>query len=98
MRRVVLLDAVLTNKQGLVGDRKVGGSLGCNDNEIVEFRLLSGGSTINSITTLDFGRANVGLFGDLLGEIQVRDLEGRGVPETWSVFKHHFLQAQNPYE
>ncbi|GAB0207738.1 hypothetical protein GRJ2_003239500 [Grus japonensis] len=31
MRRGMLLDLVLTNKEGLVGDVKVGGSLGCSD-------------------------------------------------------------------
>ena len=38
MRRGVLLDLVLTNKEGLVGDVKAGSSLGCSDHEIVEFR------------------------------------------------------------
>ncbi|GAB0180026.1 hypothetical protein GRJ2_000467900 [Grus japonensis] len=38
-RREVLLDLVLTNKEGLVEDVKVGGSLGCSDYEMVEFRI-----------------------------------------------------------
>ena len=37
------LDLVLTNKEGLVGHVKVGGSLGCSDHEMVEFRILCGG-------------------------------------------------------
>ncbi|GAB0209947.1 hypothetical protein GRJ2_003460400 [Grus japonensis] len=70
MRRGVLLDLVLTNKEGLVGDVKVGGSLGCSDHEMVEFRILRGRSrTIIKITTLDFRRAGFGLFKDLLGRI-----------------------------
>ncbi|PKU39926.1 zinc finger swim domain-containing protein 6- hypothetical protein [Limosa lapponica baueri] len=40
MRRGVLLDLGLTNKEGLIGDVKVGGSLGCSDHEVVEFRIL----------------------------------------------------------
>ena len=40
MRRGVLLDLVLTNKEGLVGDVKAGGSLDCSDHEVVEFRIL----------------------------------------------------------
>ena len=40
MRRGVLLDLVLTNKEGLVGNVKVGVSLGCSNHEIVEFRIL----------------------------------------------------------
>ncbi|GAB0209149.1 rapamycin-insensitive companion of mTOR-like [Grus japonensis] len=81
-RRGVLLDLVLTNKEGLVGDVKVGGSLGCSDHEMVEFRILRGRSrAISRITTLDFRRGNFGLFKDLLGRIPwVRALEGRGCP------------------
>lgn len=37
-KRVVLMDLVLINKEGLVGDVKVGGSLGCSDHEIAEIR------------------------------------------------------------
>ncbi|GAB0204161.1 protein NYNRIN-like [Grus japonensis] len=44
MRRGVLLDLVLTNKEGVVEDVKVGGSLGCGDHEMVEFRILRGRS------------------------------------------------------
>ncbi|GAB0190148.1 mitochondrial enolase superfamily member 1 [Grus japonensis] len=35
-----MLDLVLTNKEGLVGDVKLKGSLGCSDHEMVEFRIL----------------------------------------------------------
>ncbi|GAB0209615.1 hypothetical protein GRJ2_003427200 [Grus japonensis] len=96
-RRGMLLDLVLPNKEGLVGDVKVGGSLGCNDHEMVEFRILHGRSrAISRITTLDFRRANFGLFKDLLGRIPwVRALEGKGAQESWSIFKHHFLRAQD---
>jgi len=44
-RKGALLDLVLTNKKGLVENVKVGGRLGCSDNEMVEFRILRGGST-----------------------------------------------------
>jgi len=96
-RRGVLLDLVLTNKEGLVEDVKVGGSFGCSDHEMVEFRTLHGGSrAINRITTLDFRRAKFGLFKDLLRGIpSVRALEGRGVQESWSLFKYHFIHAQD---
>jgi len=48
------------------------------------------------ITTLDFRRANSGLFQHLLGGIpQVRALESRGLQESWSLFKHHFLHARD---
>ncbi|KFP90859.1 hypothetical protein N311_02457, partial [Apaloderma vittatum] len=48
------------------------------------------------IATLDFRRANFGLFKQLLGETPWdRELEGKGAQESWSVFKDHFFQAQN---
>jgi len=69
-RRGVLLDLVLTNRDSLVKDVKAGGSLGCSDHEMVEFRILRGGSrAVSRITALDFRRANFSLFKDLLGGI-----------------------------
>ncbi|GAB0205340.1 hypothetical protein GRJ2_002999600 [Grus japonensis] len=69
IRREVLLDLVLTKKEGLLEDVKAEGSLGCHDHEMVEFRILRGRSrAISGIRTLDFRRANFGLFKDLLGE------------------------------
>ena len=44
--------------------------------------------------TLDLRRADFALFKELLGGIPwARALEGRGVQECWSLFKHHFLHA-----
>jgi len=96
-RRVFLLDLVLMNKEGLVEDVKAGGRLGCSDHEKLSFRILRGRITsISRIKTLDFRRANFGLFKELLGGIPwVRALEGRGVQESWSLLKHHFLHAQD---
>jgi len=69
-RRGALLDLVLTNKEGLVEDVKAGDSLGCSDHEMVGFRILRGGSrAISRIKTLDFRRANFGLFKERLGGI-----------------------------
>jgi len=39
-RKGTLLDLVLTNKEGLVEDVKVGRRLSCSDHEMVEFRIL----------------------------------------------------------
>ena len=45
---------------------------------------------------MDFRRHNFGLFKKLLGGIPwARALEGRGVQEFWSLFKHQFLHAQD---
>jgi len=97
MRRGMLLNLVLTNKEGLVEDVKVGGSLGCSDDEMVEFRILPGGSrALSRITASDFRRANLGLLKDLLGGIPwVGALEGRAVEDSWSLFKHPFLHVQD---
>jgi len=62
---------------------KVGGRLNCSDHEMMEFRILRGGSrAISRIKTLDLRRGNFGLFKGLLGGIPwARALEGMGVQE-----------------
>ncbi|PKU31506.1 rna-directed dna polymerase from mobile element jockey-like [Limosa lapponica baueri] len=88
-RRDALLDLVLTNKEGLVEDVKVGGSLGCSDHEKMEFRIVGTMHKTSRTETLDFRRANFDLFKKLLGETSWdRALEGREAPESWSIFKH----------
>ncbi|KGL81631.1 hypothetical protein N309_14517, partial [Tinamus guttatus] len=48
------------------------------------------------VATQDFKRTNFDLFRELLGVIPWdRVLEGKGVQESWLLFKHHFLQAQD---
>ena len=78
--RGVLLDLVLTNKDGLVGNVKVEGSLGCSDHKMWEFKILRGGRRAKSRTAaLDFKRANFDLYRDLIGGmVWVRALEGMG--------------------
>lgn len=47
-----------TNKEGFVGDAKAEESLSCSDHEVVDFRILRGGSSANSkVTVLDFRKA-----------------------------------------
>ncbi|GAB0209530.1 mitochondrial enolase superfamily member 1 [Grus japonensis] len=91
-----MLDLVLTNKEGLVGDVKLKGSLGCSDHEMVEFSILRAARRAHSkLTTLDLRRADFGLLRDLLGRIPWdKALEGRGAQDSWLVFKGHLLQAQ----
>ncbi|GAB0202677.1 hypothetical protein GRJ2_002733300 [Grus japonensis] len=95
-RRGAMLDLILTNKEGLVGDVKLKGSLGCSDHEMVEFKILRAARRVHSkLTTLDFRRADFGLFRDLLARIPWdKALEGRGAQDSWLVFKGHLLQAQ----
>jgi len=70
MRRGVLLDLVLTNKEGLPGNMKAGGTVGCSDHETMESRILCGGNkVISRIAALNFRRAKFDLFKDILGDI-----------------------------
>ncbi|GAB0205350.1 hypothetical protein GRJ2_003000600 [Grus japonensis] len=70
MRRGAMLELVLTNKEGLVGDVKLKGSLGCSDQEMVEFKILRAVRRAHSkLTTLDCRRADFGLFRGLLGGV-----------------------------
>ncbi|GAB0189153.1 mitochondrial enolase superfamily member 1 [Grus japonensis] len=96
MRRGAMLDIVLTSKEGLVGDVNLKGSLGCSDHEMVEFRILRAARRAHSkLTTLDFRRADFGLFRDLLGRIPGdKALGRRGAQDSWLIFKGHLLQAQ----
>ncbi|PKU30860.1 dtw domain-containing protein 2 [Limosa lapponica baueri] len=71
MRRGATLDLVLTNKEGLVGNVKLKGSLGCSDHEMVEFKILRTVRRVRSkLTTLDLRRAEFGLLRDLLGRLK----------------------------
>ena len=65
-----MLDLVLTKKEGLVGAVKLKGSLACGDHEMAEFKILRVARRVQSeLTTLDFRRADFGLFRDLLGGV-----------------------------
>ena len=79
-----MLDLVLTNKEGLVGNVKLKGSLGCSDHEMLEFKILRAARRTHSkLTILDFRRADFGLFRDLLGRVPWDTaLEGRGAQES----------------
>ncbi|KAK4832489.1 hypothetical protein QYF61_023536 [Mycteria americana] len=58
-RSGALLDLIHTNKEGLVGDVEVKGSLGCSDLEMVVFRIMKAERRVKGkLTTLDFRRAD----------------------------------------
>jgi len=52
MRRGTMLDLVHTNKEGLVGNMKIKGGLGCNAHEMAEFKILrqQAGCTASSLS------------------------------------------------
>jgi len=96
MRRSAMLDLVLTNKEGLVGNVKLKGSLGCSDHEMLELKILRAARRVHSkLTALDFRTADFVLFRNLLGRVPWdKVLEGRGAQESWLMLKDHLLQAQ----
>ena len=64
-----MLDLVLTNKKGLVGNVKFKGSLGCSDHEKVEFKILWAARKVHSIlATLDLGKQSLASSGICLAE------------------------------
>ena len=93
----VLLDLVLSNRNGLLRDVKVEGSLGSSDDKMVECKSLRGRSEAKSrIAALGFQRAISNLFWDQLGGISwARMLEGKGAHESLATFKQCFFQAQD---
>jgi len=69
MRGGAMLDLMLTNKEGLIGDVKAEGSLSCADHEMVEFKSPREASRAKSkLTTLDFRRADLTPLGICLEE------------------------------
>ncbi|GAB0179998.1 mitochondrial enolase superfamily member 1 [Grus japonensis] len=89
-----MLDLVVTNKEGLVGNVKLKSSLGCSDHEVVEFKILRAVRRAHSkLATLDFRRADSGLFRDLLGRVPWdKALKGRGPEES---YQHGFTKGKS---
>ncbi|PKU33628.1 dtw domain-containing protein 2 [Limosa lapponica baueri] len=83
-KKGAVLDLILTNNEGLVGNVKLKGSLGCSDHEMVEFKILRAARRVCSkLTTLDFRRADFGLLRDLIGRVTwEKVLKGRGAQES----------------
>jgi len=67
-----------------MGNVKLKGSLGCSGHETVDFKILrAAGRAHIKLTSLDFGREDFGLFGDLLSRVpQDKALEGRGTQKA----------------
>jgi len=84
-----LHDLMLTNREGLVGDVVVGGHLGLSKNEMTEFSIPGEVKRgVRKITTLDFWRADFGLFRKLVERVPLeRVLKGKGVQAGWTFFK-----------
>lgn len=63
-----MVDLVLTNKEGLLGNVKIKSSLGCSDHKMVEFNILRSARWAQSkLATLAFWRAEFDLSSDQFG-------------------------------
>ncbi|KAM6103455.1 uncharacterized protein LJ206_014212 [Theristicus caerulescens] len=91
-----ILDLVVTNVSELIGDVRIGGSLGYSDHTPVEFTVLRDKGQVKSIVrTLNFRKANFQLFEELINrtpwEMALRD---KGAEQSWQIFKDAFHRAQ----
>ncbi|GAB0207904.1 mitochondrial enolase superfamily member 1 [Grus japonensis] len=95
-RKGALLDLLLVNREGLVGEVAIGGRLGHSDHEVVEFKIFGDRrKTATKTSTLDMGRADFRLLRELVSQVPWETaLEGIGVHQCWSLFKVHLLRAQ----
>jgi len=58
---------MVTNASEIIGDIKIGGSLGCSDHALVEFTVLRDmGKARSIVRTLNFRKANFWLFKELV--------------------------------
>ena len=90
------LDLLFTNREGLVGNVVVGGCLGLSNHEMIEFSVLGEvRKGVSKTTTLNFRRADFGLFRSLVNRVPWEAvLKGKGVQEGWMLFKKEVLKAQ----
>jgi len=84
LRRGAVLALVLSSREGLVENVELKGSFGCSDCEMVEFEVLGAARRAHSkLITLDWRRADFGLFRDLLSRVPWdKALVGRGAQES----------------
>ena len=69
-RKGATLDLILTNEEGLVGNVKLKGSLGCSDHKMVELKILRASKrACGKLATLDFRRADFDLFRELFDKV-----------------------------
>ncbi|GAB0206524.1 hypothetical protein GRJ2_003118000 [Grus japonensis] len=90
------LDLLFANREGLVGDMMFGGCLGHRDHEMIEFLILGEVRRgVSRSATLDFWRADLGLFRGLVDRVPWEAvLKGKGVQEGWTFFRKEILKAQ----
>ena len=91
-----LLDLLFTNREGLVGDLKVGSCPGRSDHETVKFSILDEVTRGPSKTAaLDFWKVSTELFRTLVRSVLWDSLlKGKWVQEGWLLLRKEVLKVQ----
>ena len=84
-----ILDLLFVNREGLLGDVKVGGRLGHTDHEMLDFSVLAESRRgVSRTATLDFQRADFNLFRTMVERVPWEVvLESMGAQEGWEYFQ-----------
>ena len=92
-----ILDLLFVNREGLVGDVKVGGRLGQSDHKMLDFSILvEPRRGVSRTATLDFRRADFNLFRTMVERVPWEVvLESVGAQEGWEYFKETVLKVQD---
>ena len=91
-----ILDLLFLNREGPVGDVKVGGHLGQSDHEMLDFSILVElRRGVSRTATLDFWRADFNLFRAMVERVPWEVvLESVGAQKGWEYFKEVILKVQ----
>ncbi|OPJ69932.1 hypothetical protein AV530_015446 [Patagioenas fasciata monilis] len=91
-----VMDLMATNASELIGDVKIGGSLGCSDHTLMEFVVLRDvGQVKSKVRTLNFRKANFQFFKELLNRMPWETVHrDKGSEQSWQNFKDAFHRAQ----
>ena len=92
----VILDLLVTNTSELIGDTKIGGSLGCSDHALAEYTVLRHmGQAKSKVRTLNFRKANFQLFKESVSrtpwEMVFRDKDAE---QSLQIFNYTFHRTQ----
>ena len=91
-----MLDLLLTSACKMTGDIRIGGCLGYSDNAMLEFVLWRDmRQTKSEIRKLNFRKEKIQLLRELVNKILWKTvLTGKGVEQSWQIFKEAFLRDQ----
>jgi len=93
----VMLDVLESNTKELIGDNKIGGSLGCSDHGLLECAVLRDvGQAKSKVMTLNLRKAKFQLFKELVSRTPwERAFRHREAEQSQQIFKDAFQRAQD---